>query len=132
MKKDGLRPSVVAGYADGGGGYRFTVLFVKEGKTAWEARHDLTADEYQNAIDQWSAKGYRPSNVSAYETPDGPRFSIVLLKDDHPWAARHGLSGEDYQKEFDKQAAGGFRPIAVSGYRDGGETRYAAIWYKRD
>ena len=75
-------------------------------------------------------EGFRPTDVSAYDTPDGPRFTAVAVKDSkRKWSEHHGMVGEKYQKEFDKLGADGFRPVAICGYNDGGDIRYAAVWY---
>jgi CubicO group peptidase (beta-lactamase class C family) len=119
LQKRGLRPDVVTGYADGTGSYRFAALFVEAGESPWVARHDLTAEQYQKAFDEWCPKGYRPTGVSAYPTETGRRFAVAFVKGSTGWAARHGLSSADYQAEFDRQAKAGYRPLSVAGYTEG-------------
>lgn len=117
--KNRFMPSVVTGYADGAGSYRFTALFVPAGTIAWNERHDLTVEQYQNAIDQFSAEKYRPSSVTAYPTPAGLRFAVVFIKYKVDWYARHGITSEEYQAEFTKGGEAGFHPISIAGYMDG-------------
>ena len=49
-----------------------------------------------------------------------------------PWVARHGLTAAQYQTEFNTQTAAGLYPICVQAGGVGGDTRYAAIFAKRD
>lgn len=117
-RKDGFLPRIVAGYADGAGSHRFTALFVPAGKTLWEEQHDLKAEEYQKAVDGYSAKGFRPSSVTVYPTPAGLRFAAVFLKDGVRWYARHNQSPEQFRAEFSGMAKEGFHPIVITGYTD--------------
>jgi N-acyl-D-amino-acid deacylase len=116
--KEGFMPRMVTGCADGAGSYRFTALFVPAGDTLWEEQHDLTDQQYQKAIDEYSGKGFRPSSLTVYPTPAGPRFAVVFLKDGVSWTARHRLSSGQYQSEFDRLAKEGFHPIVLAGYMD--------------
>ncbi|HTU91188.1 MAG TPA: serine hydrolase [Gemmataceae bacterium] len=111
-------PSMVTGYADGAGSYRFTALFVPAGRAVWEEHHDLTGEQYQKAFDPQSKSHGRPMTVTVYPTPAGLRFAVVFIKDRVEWGARHGLSSEEYQAEFDKMKETGFIPISIAGYLD--------------
>ena len=111
--------SIVTGYADGAGSYRFTILFVPAPRAVWEEHHDLTEAQYQKAINDGKARKYRPMSVTAYPTPAGLRFAVVFIKDKVGWLARHDLTSAEYQAEFDKAGKGGFYPISISGYLDG-------------
>ncbi len=112
-------PSIVSGYADGEGSYRFTVLFLPSPRVVWEEHHDLTEAQYQKAITDGKAKGFRPMSVTAYPTPTGLRFAAILIRDRVDWLARHNLSSEKYQAEFDKAKESGFYPISIAGYLAG-------------
>jgi N-acyl-D-amino-acid deacylase len=117
-RKNAFMPSVVTGYADGAGSYRFTALFVPAGRKEWDERHDLTEEQYQKVIDEQSSRKYRPLSVTAYPTQAGLRFAAVLVKDHLEWYARHGLSPDQYQAEFDEMSMKGFRPVSIAGYVD--------------
>jgi N-acyl-D-amino-acid deacylase len=117
-KSNLFMPNRVTGYADGAGSYRFAALFVPAGKIVWKEQHDLTKDEYQKSIDQFSAEKYRPQSVTVYPTPAGLRYAVVFVQDGMNWYARHGMSSEEYQTEFTKAAQEGFRPISIAGYTD--------------
>jgi N-acyl-D-amino-acid deacylase len=115
-KKNNFMPKMTTGYADGAGSYRFTALFVPAGKTLWEEEHNLTEARYQKALDDYKAKGFRPSSVTAYPTPSGLRFAGIFLKDGRKSHARYGLSAGEYQTEFEGMAKDGFHPVSIAGY----------------
>lgn len=118
LKKAHSMPSMVSGYADGAGSYRFTALFVPA-RGVWEEQHDLTGEEYQKAIEGCKPKRLRPQSVTVYPTPAGLRFAVTFVKDRGGWFARHGITSEDYQDEFTKGSEAGFQPISIAGYVDG-------------
>ena len=95
----------------------------------WVARHGLSAVDYQNEFNKWTAQGYRPVNISAYNN----RFAVIFEKQPNPpaWVARHGLSASDYQNEFNKWTGQGYRPVHVCGYSNGSQVLYAALFEKR-
>lgn len=119
QKMSGHLPAQVTGYADGAGSYRFAALFVPAGRAFWYECHDLTAEEYQKAIDETKTNKCRPISVTVYPTPAGLRFAVVLLQDGAEWFARHNLSFEDYKTEFNQAETAGFRPVSIAGYSDG-------------
>jgi hypothetical protein len=55
----------VSGYVSGG--ERYAALFVKSSGPAWEARHGLSAADYQKTFDDLVKQGYRLTWVSAHE-----------------------------------------------------------------
>ncbi len=64
--KDGYYPVYLTGY-DVGGTPQFAAIALKnDGGIAWEARHGLTSDKYQQTFDDLTAKSYRPISVSGY------------------------------------------------------------------
>jgi len=98
---------------------------------AWQARHGLTAADYQTMFDQLTGQGYHPVLVNGYATTGGPRFACIFQQGAAtPWVARHGLTAAQYQAAFDQFAGEGYVLDWVSGYFDGGQDLYAAIWSK--
>ena len=128
LRKEKLRPGFVSEYVDGAGSRRFTVLFIEAGDAAWEAPHELTNAQYQQAVTAWDAKGYRTACVSACDTPGGPRFEAVFVKDGLRWAARHGMTADAYRGAFNAYGNEGYRLASVSAYHDGAVLLYAAAW----
>ena len=99
---------------------------------AWQARHGLTADEYQAFFDEVTAQGYKPLVVSGYGDGAQDRYAAIFRKitDAPVCEAHHGLTSNQYQATFDELVAQGFRLELVSGYSVGGQDRFAAIWTK--
>lgn len=113
-----------------GNSAEYAALWEKPGVIVpWAARHGLDANQYQNAFNELTSQGYRPSSISGYVVAGVPRYAAVFEKrQGGAWIARHGLNPVDYQKEFDRHVGQGFRLLDVSGYFVDGEDRYAAIW----
>jgi len=45
----------------------YAAIFEQRGGPAWEARHGLTSDQYQQTFNQLVGQGYRLVDVSGYE-----------------------------------------------------------------
>lgn len=127
--KQGYRPVRVSGY-NSGNQARFAALFEKRANSpAWEARHNLSAADYQTEFTKWTKQGYKPTDVSTY-TIGGQDFYTVIfdkIANAPAWEARHGLSATAYQTEFNKWVGQGYRLTMVSA---NGSGRYAAVWEK--
>jgi hypothetical protein len=110
----------------------FAALWVKTpSPPAWQARHQLTANDYQATFNELTGQGFTPVLVNGYATPAGPRFACIFQqRPTGPWVARHNLTGAQYQAAFDQFTGQGFALEWVSGYFDGGQDLYAAIWRK--
>jgi CubicO group peptidase (beta-lactamase class C family) len=101
------------------------------GNPDWDARHGLTAAQYQDLVDEKSAQGWRPIDVSGYEEGGQVRYATIWERSDGPeWVARHGLDAQQHQAAFDQLLAQGFRLVRVNGYKAGDGAQFASIWHK--
>jgi|GEM_PF-1737928 len=124
----GFRLHYVNGYSVGGQ-ERFAAIWVADGGPAFQARHNLTAEQYQQTFDQLVGQGFRLTCVSGYTVNGQERFAAIWEADGGPaFQARHNLTAEQYQQTFDQLVGQGFRLTCVSGYSVGGQERFAAIW----
>lgn len=126
----GMQLMDVSGY--GAATSLYAALWVKTAAPpAWQARHGLTAAEYQATFNQLTAEGYRPVIVNGYATAGGPRFACNFQQGPTgPWVARHGLTAAQYQAAFNEFTGQGYVLDWVSGYFDGRQDLYTAIWRK--
>jgi len=110
----------------------YAALWVKAASPpAWQARHGLTAADYQATFNQLTAQGYYPVLVNGYAAAGGPLFACIFQQGPtDPWVARHGLTAPQYQAAFDEFVGQGYELDWVSGYFDGSQDLYAAIWRK--
>ncbi len=129
LGKQGYRLRFVDGYAVAGKPY-YAAIWEKKGGPAMQARHGLTAEQYQAAVTDLSKQGYALAHVNAFDLSGSPRFAAVFEKGGPAWVARHGLTGAQYQQAFEDFGKQGYRLKVVSGYRQGGSDRYAAVWAK--
>jgi polyglycine hydrolase-like protein len=130
--QQGFRLTHVDGYSIGGED-RYAAIFEHRVGPPLVAHHGLTAADYQKALDQVTAQGYRLAEISGYSVGDGDRFAAIFERQaGPPWVARHGLTAAAYQDAFDELTGQNYRPTHLSGYSVGGEDRYAAIFEKRE
>jgi hypothetical protein len=124
----GMQLMDVSGY--GTAAPLYAALWVKTASPpAWQARHGLTAADYQTTFNQLTAEGYHPVLVNGYATAAGPRFACIFQKGaTGAWVARHGLTAVQYQAAFNQFTGEGYELDWVSGYFDGSQDLYAAIW----
>jgi len=128
LKAQGYRPTRVFGYRAGNEELYGGIWELRDGP-ALESRHGLSAADYQLAVNDLSARGYRPVYVSAFEGNTGERFCMIWEDGAlSPWELRHGMTSDQFQSEFNARLADGFRLIHFCGYTVRAEDRYVAIW----
>jgi WD40 repeat protein len=128
LTRRGYRLIHVSGY-DVKGQVLYAGIWEQRGGPPWQARHGMTAAEYQQVFDDLKGQGYRLINVSGYEVGGQDRYAAIWEKrDGPPWEARHGLTSPQYQQAFDDLTRRGYRLIHVSGYDVNGQVLYAGLW----
>ena len=129
---DGYVLDWVSGYFDGNQDLYAAIWRKRQGAPAWQARHGLTAAEYQAFFDNVTAQGYKPVVVSGYSDGMQDRYAAIFrqIPGAPAWQARHGLPPAQYQTTFDQLVAQGYRLELVSGYSVAGQDHFAATWTK--
>jgi hypothetical protein len=127
----GFRPVRISGYAVDGQD-RYAAVWEQRSGPPFQARHGLTADQYQQTFDQLLGQGFRLVHVSGHHNGQDTYAAIWEQADGPAFQARHGLTADQYQQTFDQLLAQGFRPVHVSGHGVNGQDRYAAIWEQRE
>jgi hypothetical protein len=126
----GYRPVLVNGYTVGGQA-QFAAIFERSSGPAFEARHDLSAAQYQAAFDQLTGQGYRLKTVSGYTVGGQARYAAIFERSSgSAFQARHGLTSDQYQAAFDQLTGQGYKLALVNGYNVGGQDLYAAIFQR--
>src|SRR5947209_2135534 len=98
----------------------------------WQARHDLTASEFQSTFNDLTKQGFRLKCLSGYVSGGTERYAGLWTKEAGPeWQARAGLSEADYQKTFNDLVKQGYRLTWISAHEAGGAVRYEGIWEKK-
>jgi hypothetical protein len=107
----------------------YTALWEQNDGIAWQARHGLTAAEFQQTFDDLAGRGFRLTRISGSEAGNEPLYGAIWEQRDGPaWQSRHGLTAGQFQDVFDQLRAKGYRLIHIHGYSVGEEALYAAIW----
>ena len=69
----------VSGYS-AAGAPTFAAIWDKNPSPPWQARHNMTAAQYQQAFDAMGAQGYALEDVSGYEIGGQPLFAAIWVK----------------------------------------------------
>lgn len=113
---------------------RFLAVWEKHtDNLTWEARHDLTAKQYEKLAAELKEKGFHAIELCGYEADGEARFAAIWAKEPKGGPereVRHALTSDDYRTLYTALSNKGYRPLRVSGYQVGKETRYATIWEK--
>ena len=103
--------------------------------TAWVARHAMSHSGFQAERNRWSAEPYRlrPTCISGYDTPEGPRYAAVWEKQlsaqlSAQWSTGHGMTDAEYHERGNALTNWNIFPVFVSGFMSGGVRYYNAIW----
>jgi Bacterial tandem repeat domain 1 len=124
----GYRPIRVSGYAISDVDHYASIWELRDGP-ALQARHALTAQQYQQTFDDLLAQGFRLVDVSGYCVAGQDLYTgIWELSDGRTWQARHLLTTDQFQQAFDDLLAQGYRLVHINGYNLNGQDRYAGIW----
>jgi hypothetical protein len=132
LHNQGMRPVTVAGYSEGRDA-RFAAVWIPDThQVAWEARHQLTAADYQTTFTSLANQGYRLTDVSGYALNGSARYIALWEKRAGPdWQAHHGMTWQQYQQMLTDLNAQGYVLTHVSGYRVGIGVQFAGIWEKQ-
>jgi CubicO group peptidase (beta-lactamase class C family) len=99
--------------------------------SAWQARHNLSAADFQREFDSLKGQGFLPIDANGTSNGGVERFSGVWEQSTGPATeVRHGITGAAHQQLFATLPNQGFRPIAVSGHDAAGGARFTSIWQK--
>jgi hypothetical protein len=128
LTKRGYRPVRVSGYGIAGQAF-YAGIWEQRSGPPWQARHGMTAAEYQRVSDDLKGQGYRLTDVSGYDVGGQDRYAAIWEKrDGPPWEAPFGLSSAQYEQTLEDLTKRGYRPVRVSGYGIAGQVFYAGIW----
>ncbi len=109
----------------------YAAVWEKTQGPAWQARHRMTAANYQATFDQLVKQGYHLTVVTGYAPANEDLYAAEWVAGPAPaWEARHRMSANDYQATFDTLTKAGFRLRTVSGYAVNNQDLYAALWDK--
>jgi hypothetical protein len=132
LLKKGYRPLRVSGFAVGKSA-RYSTVWEKEPKDApvWQARRDLTADQYQDVFDEQLKKGHRLVHVSGYTIDGEERFAGVWEQSPGlGWHGHHALDPKQFETRLAALKQQGFRPVQLSSHTVNGKLRYAGTWVR--
>lgn len=86
----GYRLTVVSGYASGNQ-VKYAAMWEKSGNYAWQARHNMTTQQYQDEFDRLFYQGYRPIWVNGTTVNGQDSYAAI-------WEAKETFKDADMQK----------------------------------
>ncbi len=98
----------------------------------WEERRDLTGAQFEAQDSSFRVAGLRPTDIEAYETPQGIRYAGVWVTNVEgvDWWVGHALTNDEYTETFEERRNAGFRLMDMEAYTNPEGRRFAAIWYR--
>lgn len=127
-KADGYRLKQVESYRQGGE-TRYAAIWKKDTGPEQAAYHGLSAAQHQARIDDWTAKGFRPINISVVMEGGERRYTALYEKANvGSWQAKSSLTPAEYQALWTENDKKGRQVVYLNGYSDDGP-RIVAIWH---
>lgn len=131
-KNQGYRPIHVSGYVVNNVEY-FAAIWEKKTGGAWEARHNLTAAQFQTEFNTLGGQGYVLLNMSGYTKNNVNYYTGIWEKTtSEPRYVRHGITDANYQHVHDNMYYQGYRPLFVQGFASGNSSRFNGIWINKN
>ena len=129
LRSQGFRPISVDGNGAVGNEH-IASAWVKDGFTNWAMKVGMTSRDYESALTNYSAQGYRVLCIDAYDTYPTERYVAVWVKDGMIAATTNRLTSAQYQTAFTNFLALDYRPTWVSANGSGTNLYFAAVWVK--
>jgi hypothetical protein len=108
----------------------YAVVWEKS-ETTWEPKYGLTPKDFQNSLDDLSARGYRPVSVSGLGTGGVVRYcAIWKMRKGPSWEVRYGQNQAAFLDFARSMGTRGHRPTVVAGYNTLDGDQFASIWEK--
>jgi len=115
LQDDGYRLHQVDSYLDNGA-VRYAAIFEQRPGPAWTAFHGLTDAEYADSLDDLSAKGFVPVNISTVAVGGNLQWTGLLEAVPVAGWTVDSVPVADYQDLFNANEVAGRVPIYVHGF----------------
>ena len=126
-RQQGMRMTHIFGYSAGGSAH-YAVIFDHSSGPEWQVRHNLDAQQYQQAFNNLGQQGFRVVEVSGYNVGGQDRYAALFEKTGGAFWARNGIPDSWYQNVFDNMHYSGGIPAYISAFTSGNAGRMNIIW----
>jgi len=111
----------------------YAVIFNQQlsGDPAWQAQGQLFASQYQLAISNYQAQGYRPYQLQAATLRGTNYFGGIWIIPNSPqlWQTSFGLTTQTLQTQGQTWSNQGYQFTDIQGYASNtGDVLYSALW----
>src|SRR5262249_17859261 len=127
--REGVRPFSIATRPQGNS-WRATIGTIENKGIEWRFSKELDHEQLTLALNEAKRGGLRPESLFVCPGKDGPRFGVVLTRDDPDllWKVRTELTCAELDSELARMAALGYAADQVVGYASSDASRYLACW----
>ncbi|OAV43112.1 serine hydrolase [Lewinella sp. 4G2] len=118
---------------DNGG--RYSGIWVENRENwPWAQLRNMSRTEYQTAIDEKAAAGFRVIDFESYQLNGQQKYAAIWLKDDKKQASavRSGRTEVQFANYWRQYRDEGYRLIDFERYPTSNGTRYAGVWVENE
>jgi len=114
------------------GNVRYAMVWQRNDGRAWAERRDMTSDQYNQRWKEYRDRGFRPTDVEAYQVGSKMRYAGIWIenRENIKWSSWRNMKAEKYGERFEEMSRKGFMLVDMEAYKTPNGTRFAAIWYK--
>src|SRR5262249_14880746 len=108
---------------------RYATKWAKLGGAKFTSRFGMTGDQFDARFNQLKA-AYRIVDISAYNTPDGPRYADIWLENEEgiKWAVKRRTPQAQMNALKTEMKSYDLAPTRVEGYTLDGGIAFASVW----
>jgi hypothetical protein len=129
MRSLGYRPVRISSYMVNAANV-YAVVWEKS-EMVWELKYGMSPAQFEDALNDLSARGYRPVSVSGLNAGGVVRYCGIWEQRKGPaWEIRYGQTQNALLEYARSMGARGYRPTVAAGYNTLDGDRFASIWEK--
>jgi len=125
---DDYRPVRLTGYMDNGN-VRYATKWAKISGPKWQSRAGLTGEQFDARFNALRAT-HRIVDISAYNTPDGPRYADIWEENSAgiKWAVKRRTPQAQMNAVKADMQSKGLAPTRIEGYMLDDSVHFATVW----
>jgi CubicO group peptidase (beta-lactamase class C family) len=128
LVKRGFRPISLSVYGNPPN-VQYSAVWVDRPGPGFAAVHNLNAQDYQAAFDNWTRKGYAPTLVAAAGAANNAIFAAVFEQGQQGgWRAQHHISEQEFNAAVRSATKEQLKLSCVNIYGTSNDPRYIAVW----
>ena len=112
---------------------QYAAIWENTGRTNYETCQGLTSEQFEEKIDYYDQRNYRPVHISSCNVDGLPCYTGIWTREAGPESLiKHDMPGLDFQKANTRLSADGYTLAHLTGCCCDLEPTFAGIWQKTD